>query len=510
MMLRLQKFELEVVYKKGPLMFMADTLSRATLRQPNAEGPGETEEVMNMHDTRSATEREVEQIDMLQNLAVRETTLVQIKEHTEADSHLQALVRIVKEGWPSTQAEVSPELRVYHPFRDELTVQNGVIFKGERLIVPEGLRTEMKEKLHYNHGGVQATLRRAREVFYWPGMNKDIEDVIAKCNVCAQYRATNQKEPLMSSPVPTRPWESIATDLFELRNKDYLVTVDYYSNFIEVDRLYSKTSTEVIQKLKAHMARCGVPERVVSDNGPQYSSSEFQDFAAQYEFEHVTSSPRYPQSNGKAESAVKTAKRIMMKALDAKADPYLAMLEHRNTPSEGMSTSPAQRLFGRRTRSTIPTSRKLLEPTCMHSTNQELQQAKTKQAYYYNKGSKKLPTLKVGDAVLMMPEKGKKSWRKGKVKAIASPRSYIVATDDGGNYRRHRRHLRKTVEPDELDADIELPMEEHDLPDRQQLPECEEPVAHEPEEHAAPNGTRRTSNRQTRRPVYLEDYVTES
>ena len=274
MMLRLQKFELEVVYKKGPLMFMVDTLSRATLRQPNAEGPGETEEVMNMHDTRSATEREVEQIDMFQNLAVRETTLVQIKEHTEADSHLQALVRIVKEGWPSTQAEVSPELRVYHPFRDELTVQNGVIFKGERLIVPEGLRTEMKEKPHYNHGGVQATLRRAREVFYWPGMNKDIEDVIAKCNVRAQHRAkkTREKEPLMSSPVPTRPWESIATDLFELRNKDYLVTVDYYSNFIEVDRLYSKTSTEVIQKLKAHMARCGVPERVVSDNGPQYNS----------------------------------------------------------------------------------------------------------------------------------------------------------------------------------------------------------------------------------------------
>jgi hypothetical protein len=110
----------------------------------------------------------------------------------------------------------------------------------------------------------------------------------------------------------------------------------------------------------------------------------------------------------------------------------------------------------------------------------------------------------------MMPEKGKKKWRKGKVKAIASPRSYIVATDDGGNYRRNLRHLRKTVEPDELDADIELPMEEHDLPDRQQLPECEEPAAHEPEEHAAPNGTRRTSNRQTRRPAYLEDYVTES
>ncbi len=205
---------------------------------------------MIMHDTRSETEREIEQIHTLQDLVVSESTLVQIKEQTEVDSHLQALVRIVKEG--CTQAEVPPALRVYNPFRDELTVQNGVILKGERLIVPAGMRAEMKEKLHHNHSGIQATLRRAREICYWPGMNKDIEKVIAKCNIWAQYRAANQKEPLMSSPVPTRPWESIATDLFELRGKDYLVTVDYYSNFIEVDRLYFKTSTEVIYKLEAH------------------------------------------------------------------------------------------------------------------------------------------------------------------------------------------------------------------------------------------------------------------
>ena len=196
MMLRLQKFELEVVYKKGSLMFMADTLSRATLEQSNTQAVREAEEVMVIHDTRSATEKELEQIDMLQNLAVRETTLVQNKQQTEADGHLQELARIIKERWPSKQADVPSPLRVYYPFRDELTVQNGIILKGERLIVP--------------------------------------------------------------------------------------------------------------------------------DNGPQYTSSEFQDFANKYEFEHVTSSPRYPQSNGKAESTVKTAKRIMEKALDAKSDPYLA------------------------------------------------------------------------------------------------------------------------------------------------------------------------------------------
>ena len=94
----------------------------------------------------------------------------------------------------------------------------------------------------------------------------------------------------MGHPIPARPWQYIATDLLYLKGQGYLVTVDYYSKFIEIDRLYDTTSSEVIHKLKAHMARHGIPERVVSDNGPQYSSDEFRRFAMTYEFEHVTSS----------------------------------------------------------------------------------------------------------------------------------------------------------------------------------------------------------------------------
>ncbi len=141
-----------------------------------------------------------------------------------------------------------------------------------------------------------------------------------------------------------------------------------------------------------------------------------------------------------------------------------------------MSTSPAQRLLGRRTRTTIPTSHQLLEPTCWHSAEQELQRAKTKQAYCYNKESKQLPALEVGDAVRMMPETGRKTWRKGKVEAIVSPRSYIVRNDGGGNYSRNRRHLRKTLEPDDVEADIELPIEEQDRADSQPPMACEEQV----------------------------------
>ena len=99
--------------------------------------------------------------------------------------------------------------------------------------------TEVTERLHSNHAGVQATLRRARDVFYLPGMNMDIEKCVASCDVCSRYQTANQKEPLRSHPIPARPWQYVGTDLCQLHGKDYLVTVDYYSNFIEVDRLYS-------------------------------------------------------------------------------------------------------------------------------------------------------------------------------------------------------------------------------------------------------------------------------
>ena len=203
--------------------------------------------------------------------------------------------------------------------------------------------------------------------------------------------------------------------------------------------------------------------RLVSGNGPEYSSNEFQDFSTKYEFAHVTSSPGYPQSDRKAESAVKNVKWIMEKALDAK----------RNTPSAGIRTSPAKRMFGRRVRTTIPTSRQILEPTCMCSAQHKLQQARTRQAHYYNKESKQLSRLKLGDAVRMLPKKGRKLWRKEKVKAIVIPRSYIVTTDDGGNYRRNRRYLRKSLESDAGEADIELPT---DLPDPLPQPGRKEPV----------------------------------
>ena len=159
---------------------------------------------------------------------------------------------------------------------------------------------------------------------------------------------------------PTRPWENIAADLFVFHGKDYLVTIDRHSNFFEVDRPYSKSSSEVITKMKAHIARYGIPNKLMSDSGPSFSGREFKLSTGSYNIEHITSSPTYAQSNGKAENSVKTAKKIMQKALGSHADPYLALLDFRNTPTEGYTTSPAQRMLNRRTRTLLPMSNRLL------------------------------------------------------------------------------------------------------------------------------------------------------
>ena len=189
------------------------------------------------------------------------------------------------------------------------------------------MRDDLLHKLHSSHIGIQGCLRRAREVLYWPGMNQAVEDYVAQWDTCNKYQSEQVKEPMICHKVPSRPWEKVAIDLFQLERKDYIVTVDYYSNFFEVDQLSTKTAKKVIGKLKAYFARHGIPDQVISDNGQPFASREFEEFARAYSFEHVTSSPAYPQSNGKAKNAIKTAKKLMWKAMETKSDPYMALLD---------------------------------------------------------------------------------------------------------------------------------------------------------------------------------------
>ena len=167
-----------------------------------------------------------------------------------------------------------------------------------------------------------------------------------------------------------------------------------------------------------------------------------------WKFQRVTSSPRYPQSNGCVEIAVQMVKRLMKKAKRDCADVYLALLDYRNTPTQGTESSPAQRLMSRRTKTLIPTSAKLLEPRVVEDHHQKIIENQARQAKYYNKGARNLPCLKKRDTVRVQDNgQGVRKYPsfKATVKAKVGVRSYEVETPDGRVFRRNRRHLRKTI-----------------------------------------------------------------
>ena len=268
-------------------------------------------------------------------------------------------------------------------------MEDGLVYKYRCLIVPK----DVLAQLHRTHIGLGSIVRLARESVFWLGMYAQLREAILKCPVCLTYRPAQPREPLKPHALPDRPWHTIATDLFELNGSTYSVLVDYYSNYVELDILPSSSTAQVIRTLSFHFARYGIPEVVVSDNGPQYASAEFADFARKLDFEHRTSSPTFPQSNGKAENAVKTIKSLWRKAQDAGQNPLWALLMWRNVPSETTGVSPAQLMFGRPCRTFLPTARSTLASQMSVPVREAMSKGKQRQAAYYNRGTRKLRPL---------------------------------------------------------------------------------------------------------------------
>ena len=132
---------------------------------------------------------------------------------------------------------------------------------------------------------------------WWPGLSRQIEDMVSSCRVSAAHRI-NKPEPLCPTVFPERFWQVVGTNHFYLQS-DYffLLVVDYFSHYVEVAALRkNKTVSEIIRALEAIFARNGIPEKVRSDNGPPYDSQEYSHFAREWGFQIPPSSPRYALS----------------------------------------------------------------------------------------------------------------------------------------------------------------------------------------------------------------------
>ncbi len=414
---------------KGTSIGLADCLSRLPLEEIDPDTDETMDEDLMVCTTTTSQQHEI------------------IAEATRVDPEMQAVKGVILRGWPLTKQETPSLAAPYWDSREELTTYNDVVYKGEIICIPKSIRPEMLRIIHQPHLGMVKSKQRARDLIYWPGMNKQIEDMIAKCSTCLEHRNNLPREPMIPHPIPDLPWNKVGSDLFHLNGNNYLLTVDYYSGFIEVDKLSDTSTTTVVHHLKGHIARYGIMETLITDNGPQYSSLEFRNFTKAYHIQHKTSSPLHQQGNGLAEKSVQTVKRLIKKVTEDGGDLHLALLDLQNTPRDDIIGSPTQRLMGRRTRTLLPTTTALLKPQTKppQIVQQKLESYRDKQKYYFDRGTKEHPKINPSDAICIKTPKG---WKPAEfVDHHDTPRSsYVKAGPRANQYRRNRRFLMNTSE----------------------------------------------------------------
>jgi len=424
MRMRLMRFTYNIVHVPGKELYTADHLSRFPCGQPSAE------------DEQLAQDITVNVCQVMASLPATDQRLEEIRVHQKEDELCQKIRTYVTQGWPE-KWQVEGILKQYWPHQGDLYIEDDILMYQDRLFIPSALRLSILDRIHDGHQGIVKCRRLAQQSVWWPGLSQQVEDLVKGCRTCVM-NAKQPKEPLEPTEFPTTAWDKVATDLMDFKGSQYLVVIDYHSRFIELALLESTTSKAIINHMKSIFARHGIPTTVVSDNGPQYSSREFKEFASDWGFQHVTSSPIHPSANGEAERAVRTVKSL----LTAADEPYLALLAYRRAPLAS-GYSPGELSMGRKLRTRVPMAPKKLKPPDMDKVLEHEAQGRSKMKLTHDIAHRAapLPALKGGDEVYLPDRK-----ESGVVTSRMSPRSYHVKTPVG-TYRRNRRHINKMPTP---------------------------------------------------------------
>ena len=407
------KYSLYVNYKPGPTMYTAGTLSRVYVESEHESDDIEVNTNMRIH-------------SLVTNLPMFNQRKQKVQCATAEDETMGKLSQTIAGGWSIHRRDCDPLIRQYWPIRDELHVIQGVTYAGERVVISNNMRSEMLQKLHESHLGMEKCRARARSVMYWPTMSNVINEMIAKCSTCLKYRRENQREPLISHEVPLLPWQKLGADIFEYGENAYLLIVDYFSKYPEVCLLQGKPASAVISHSRTVFARHGLLEIL-------------RKFAAEYGSTINTSSPEHAASNGQSERMIGTVKQLMRKANEDSRDPHGThqwRVCHIRQHSYWWAGSCAT-IYQQLSRCSSPELQNNLRETL------SLRQGKAK--LYFDRGTKKLTKLDRGDTVRI---KSGRTWTPATVTDGAHiPRSYMVTTESGHVYRRNRKWLHKSSEP---------------------------------------------------------------
>ena len=388
-------------------------------------------------------------------------TIDRVRDAGSSDNEYSDLLQAISAGFPDDASLLAPHLRPYWKVREDLSYLNGLALYGHRIIIPRPLRKEVLECLHSAHQGTAGMKARANASVYWPGMSSDITGRRAQCHTCNTIIPSQSKEPLYPSKSPTYPFEQTVADYFHLHGYEYLVYADRYTGWVTIAQCppLGNNAANLKRELRTLFGIYGAPAEISTDGGSPFSSKAVQDFLHTWGVTWRLSSAYYAQSNGRAELAVKTCKRLLRDNISAKGDldndkVARALLQYRNTPLPGLQQSPAQLLYGRHLRDHLPSfadALRIRPEWLMVAEDREraLAQRHVRMIEQYNTHTHSLPDLCIGDTVMVQNQTGNNPlrWEKsGTITEVHNHGQYVIRLHGSGRCTlRNRRFLRKCV-----------------------------------------------------------------
>lgn len=429
-------------------------------------------------------------IGQVQSLSV---TAQDIQKATRRDATLGKVYRYVRDGWPG---QVSDEFKPYRSRSTELTIDGGCVMWGIRVVIPKSLQPQVLKSLHANHPGISRMKAIARSHFWWEGLDKDIEAVGKSCQSCQSNQSNPAVAPLHPWVWPDDPWERIHVDFAgPFLGQMFFVAIDAHSKWPEVIMMTSTTSEKTIAALRSMFARHGLPEQLVSDNGPQFTSSEFSQFLKDNHIKHILSAPYHPASNGLAERFVQTLKRALKagekegKNLHHRLAEFL--FEYRSTPHATTNAPPSELFLKRRLRTRFD----LMKP----STKKYVTSKQAEQKLHHDKHVK-LRSLIPGALVMVRNFSGSNKWIPGIVIQKLGPVTYRVEVAHGQIWKRHIDQLRLREDSSQVASSPVVVQADSPVLDNCQYPPVEEQPAHQDSPESSQTPARRYPQRQRRPP----------
>ena len=458
----------------------------------------------------------------MDNEVITTVTCDQIRKATRVDPVLSKVYTYVLNGWPN--AVQDPQLYPYKERRLELSVEGDCILWGIRVVVPESLRSDVLQELHETHPGMSRMKAIARSFVWWPNIDMDIQKKVADCSVCQAMQSAPARASVHPWSFPSKPWSRVHVDYAgPVNGSMYLVVVCAYSKYPEIIKMKSTTSAATIAALRELFSRHGLCEVLVSDNGPQFVSQEFETFCMNNGILHKTSAVYKPATNGQAERVVRILKTAVKQAelthrdVDAVIANYL--LVYRSTPHATTGEIPSVLLMGRRLR----TKHDLMIPS--------VQAHVQKKQISMQKCTRSDRQFEVNDAVLVRNFAGLNKWEQGVIAEKLGNRYYMVHVN-GTVWKRHVDQIIRTTS--ESSSKSEVPNIPTVVPETHEDPEIQDdpqrstnndvtddveptstvsvttdvvPSTAIPPEDSPPNNPRRYPLRARNSPSYLSDYV---